>query len=166
MESMQHGIRHPLLARLDVLVGAWELSVPEVDLGRARTAFEWIEDGAFLVMHSEADPPPADAPREWIENSPFPVTAVIGVDETSERFSYLYADARGVHRVYMMTLEDGVWKISRDAPEFFQRFEGQISDDGTTIDGAWEMSRDGEAWEHDFDLRYVKISQANAQLRG
>jgi hypothetical protein len=158
VKAMHQGTRHPLLARLDVLVGAWELSVPEVDLGRVRASFEWIEEGDFLLMHSETDPLPPDAPREWIENSPFPVTTIIGLDDASERFSYLYADARGVHRVYEMTLGDRVWKIWRDAPGFSQRFEARISEDGTSIDGAWEMSRDGESWTHDFDLRYVKVS--------
>lgn len=56
----------------------------------------------------------------------------------------LYADARGACRVSRMTLSDGVWKIWREAPGFFQRFTATVSGDGKTITGRWEGSRDTE----------------------
>lgn len=35
-----------------------------------------------------------------------------------------------VHRIYEMTLSDGVWKLWRDAPDPFpQRFTGTFSDE-------------------------------------
>ncbi|TMK78683.1 MAG: hypothetical protein E6G45_05835 [Actinobacteria bacterium] len=70
----------------------------------------------------------------------------------------LYADARGVSRVYEMSLSDGVWEIWRDAPGFCQRFTGTFSDDGRAIAGYWDRSRDGSSWERDFDLTYTKVS--------
>ena len=70
-----------------------------------------------------------------------------------------YYDSRGVVRVYVMTLADGAWTLTRERPdftplEFPQRFTGTFSADGNTITGAWEIGADGGEWEHDFALTY------------
>ena len=149
---------NPTLRRLDALVGEWAIqaSVGEQPLGRARATFEWLEE-AFLIQQADEESAPPDAPPEWIENSPMPVTTIIGLDDSSEMFTQLYADARGVYRVYQMSLDGGVWHLWRDAPGFSQRFKGVFSDDGQTITGFWESSSDGSTWEHDFDLTYTKV---------
>ena len=71
----------------------------------------------------------------------------------------LYADGRGVSRVYQMTLSEGTWRIRRDAPGFFQRFTATIADDGTTMTGRWEGSRDGLSWNADFEVKYTRLAQ-------
>jgi hypothetical protein len=148
--------RHPVLTRLDPLVGRWTVQ-PKVDgLGAAWTEFAWQDGGMFLRQDSDADPAPDTAPQAWRENSPFPVTAVIGLDDATEEFTMLYADARGVHRVYRMTFGGGVWTIWREAPGFNQRFTATISADGDRMDGRWEMSKDGATWNLDFELTYVR----------
>ncbi|MEU6720487.1 hypothetical protein ABZ897_54310 [Nonomuraea sp. NPDC046802] len=48
------------------------------------------------------------------------------------------------------------WRLWREAPGFWQRYVGTISEDGTTITRAWEASADGRQWRHDFNLTYVK----------
>ena len=156
---MRQPAPNPVLGRLDALVGEWEMeaSVGGRPMGRARTAFAWLQEGAFLVQHADAeasDPPPAP---EWVANSPLPLTTIIGLDDSSEAFCMLYADACGVFRVYRMSLSEGIWRLWRDAPGFFQRFTGTFSDDRATIAGHWEGSRDGSTWEHDFDVTYTKI---------
>jgi hypothetical protein len=60
--------------------------------------------------------------------------------------------------VYEMSLEDGVWKLWRNGPDFWQRFTGKLSEDGATITGTWESSADGSSWQHDFDLVYTRTS--------
>ncbi len=45
----------------------------------------------------------------------------------------------------------------RDAPRFWQRFSGRVSDDANVIRGAWEKSSDGSTWEHDLELIYTRI---------
>ncbi|MFG3709035.1 hypothetical protein ACGF7U_30510 [Micromonospora sp. NPDC047670] len=146
--------RHPALARLDALTGRWTVQ-PKVDgLSAGWSDFSWVEDGRFLRQFSDAEPLPPDAPRAWRENNPLPTTSLIGLDDAGEEFTMLYADARGVHRVYRMTFADGVWRAWRDAPGFHQRFVGVLNRDGDTIDGRWETSEDGVDWRLDFEITY------------
>ncbi|ETK35619.1 hypothetical protein [Microbispora sp. ATCC PTA-5024] len=148
--------RHPALARLDALVGRWTVA-PKVDgVGTAWADFSWQDDGLFLRQESDADPMPPTTPQMWQDNAPFPLTALIGLDDASEEFSMLYADARGVHRVYRMRFDDGVWTMWREAPGFNQRFTGTLSADGDRVDARWEMSRDGTTWTLDFELTYFR----------
>jgi hypothetical protein len=149
----------PALGRLEALVGEWTMqpSLAGRPIGSGRTVFQWLEGGAFLAQHADAEPAEA-APAEWVSSSPFPLVTIIGLDDASGQFSMLYADARGVLRVYQMTLRAGVWKLWRDTPGFFQRFTGTFSDDGTTISGRWEASEDGSTWDTDFDMTYTKVT--------
>ena len=158
MSDQKTALANPALKELTSLAGRWDVELrwsPQTHAlvggpGAVQLAarFEWIEEGSFLVQHqgNGAGPPQA----RWL----------IGRDETSGQYTVLYADARGVSRVYQMSLqmslEGRTWKMSRDAPGFSQRFEGRLSPDGATIDGRWEKSTDGQTWEHDFDLRYTR----------
>ena len=139
---------NPALVRLAAFVGEWEweASVGGQPIGRGRTVFEWLEGGAFLVEHSDA------------EQAEFPNgTTIIGGDDSTETYCMLYFDSRVVSRIYQMSLRDGVWTLWRDAPGFLQRFTGTFIGDGRTIRGRWEKSGDGVQWEHDFDLTYTKV---------
>jgi len=148
--------RHPALARLDALVGRWTVQPKVEGVGTAWTEFAWQDGGVFLHQVSDADPVPSTAPKAWRDNAPFPTSAVIGLDDAVEEFTMLYADARGVQRVYRMSFADGLWTVWRDAPGFNQRFTGMLSADGDTVDGRWEMSKDGVTWNLDFELTYVR----------
>src|SRR5437016_584265 len=149
--------KHPALARLDALVGRWTVQ-PAVDgVPAAWTEFAWQDDGLFLRQVADADSMPSTAPRAWQDNAPFPTTAVIGLDDTEDEFTVLYADARGVHRVYRMTFAEGVWTMWRYAPGFDQRFTGTLSPDGDTVQARWEMSEDGVTWNLDFELTYTRV---------
>jgi hypothetical protein len=64
--------------------------------------------------------------------------------------------ACGVARIYQMSLNNGAWKLWREAPGFWQRCIGVFSGDGRTIKGAWEGSAEGSQWKHEFDLNYVR----------
>jgi hypothetical protein len=135
---------------LDPLVGEWTMEAGPPDgpawEGEARVSFEWLGD-AYLIERWTVEQP--EAPDG---------IAVIGPDESGESFVQHYFDSRGVARVYSMSLEEGVWKLWRDGEEFSQRFSGTFSDDGQRIDGRWEIAHDGENWETDFDLTYIKVS--------
>ena len=70
--------------------------------------------------------------------------------------SSTYDDSRGVARICQMSLNDGVWKLWREAPGFWQRCAGVFSGDGRTIKGAWEGPGEGSQREHDLDLNYTR----------
>ena len=89
---------------LDALLGAWafEITKEGQTVIRGRAEFAPVEGGAFLVQHPTAGLLPT-TPDVWRKNSPFPIVTVIGTHDPSGAFSYLYADGRGVRRVYQMT---------------------------------------------------------------
>lgn len=143
-------IPNPALDQLAVLVGEWKTTgthpmVPGVTF-HGRTSFEWIEGGAFLIMHSEIDEPQIPSG-----------VAVFGSDDATKEFFMLYFDERGVSRKYDFSLRDRTWKWWRDAPSFSQRFTCTISDDGRTMVGKGEMRKDGAKWEGDLSLTYTRI---------
>ena len=134
------------------LAGTWgfEPLVEGRSAGEGRATFEWLEGGAFLLERSVAewtDP-------GWIENAPKATQSVIGFDDTTLEVIQLYADDRGVNRIYRGSLSDDQWRLERAAADFHQRFVGEFRDDGRTIDGRWELSPDGTAWELDFPITY------------
>ena len=139
-----------------VLIGRWEMEAtfeagyfgagsPAITDRGGRTTFEWLEGNFFLAQQFVNENPAAPSG-----------IATIGPDEDRGTFSQHYYDWRGVARVYQMSLDGGVWKVWREAPGFWQRYTGTISDDGTTITGAWEGSPDGRRRKHDLGLSYIK----------
>jgi hypothetical protein len=150
--------RHPALARLDVLVGRWSLQ-PKVDaVAPAWCEFAWVEQGAFLRQFTDREPVPDTVPDAWRGHEPFPIVALIGLDDSADEYTMLYGDARGVYRVYRMTFNGRELTVVRAAPGFNQRFLGTLSPGGDRIDGRWEMSQDGEFWSLDFELTYTRRS--------
>ncbi|HEX3514828.1 MAG TPA: hypothetical protein VHT26_12595 [Trebonia sp.] len=149
-------VRPASLARLDALVGAWEMEAtfgagyfgagsPAMTARGGRTVFDWLEGRFFLLQ------------RFTVENPAAPSgLAVIAASGDADAFTQHYYDSRGVARVYQMTLRGSTWRIWREAPGFWQRYTGVISADGAAISGAWEGSADGQDWKHDFGLTYLK----------
>ena len=141
------------MQELEPLVGEWatEVRMPpgggSGDRVRGRTTFEWLEGGGYLIQRAVMDDPAF--PRGVM---------VIGPAVGRGRIVQHYFDSRGVARVYDISLEDGVLSLSRDDEDFAQRYTGQISADGATIEGAWEICEHGATWRHDFDLTYRRIA--------
>jgi hypothetical protein len=159
---MSQSIANQALRRLDVLAGDWDMEavIDGRPVGRARATFAWSPEGSFLQQSALAKAVDAALPPDWMAHSPFPVHTVIGADDFSDGFGMLYADGRGVCRVYRMTLADRQWNIwGQPAADFFQRFAGTFSDDGRVITGRWERSPDGASWELDFEVTYTRVSQ-------
>jgi hypothetical protein len=123
----------------------------EPPVAGGRVVFEWMTGERFLIQCW--DVPVPEAPDGL---------AIIGFDEGRGTFLQHDFDSRGIARVYVMGLEDEVWTLWRETPDFSpldfaQRYTGSFSDDGTTIVGRWEIAHDGSTWEHDFDLTYVRV---------
>lgn len=149
--SMQKAsIPNPALAPFRILIGNWTTTgthplVPNTTL-HGRATFEWLENGAFLMLRSELDDPR------------FPAgISIIGSDQGTGEYFMLYFDERGVSRTFQVTITDNVWKWWRDAPGFSQRYQGTITDGGDTIIGKGELSKDDSTWEPDLDLTYRRV---------
>lgn len=139
-----------VLRGLDPLVGerALEASPPGGDSwpGGGRCTFEWHASGAHLVPRTAVELP--EAPDSL---------CIIGCDGANRGFVQLYADERGVSRIFDMSIGEGTWRLWRTGEPFAQRFTATISPDGDTITGRWERSDDGMTDEADFDLVYRRI---------
>lgn len=142
------------LKDLDAFVGEWKvagaMTLDEPMEISGWTGFEWLVGGGFLVQ------------RSTTEREEFPNTlAVIGPADDGEGYVMHYFDSRGVSRIYTMSLDGRSWTLER-APsgprsDFWQRWIGEFSEDGNTIQGRWETSDDGSSWELDFHLTYTRI---------
>lgn len=95
-------IQNPALKPFSVLVGNWEtVGIHPLFPGitfHGHTSFDWLEGGAFLIMHSEINEPGIPSG-----------IAIFGSDETSKEFFMLYFDERGVSRKLEVTLHDNIW---------------------------------------------------------
>ena len=136
------------LKQFDILIGEWEMvgthpAFPSSVHGHS--SFEWLREGALLVWHFE-----------WERSGPPSALSVIGHDDAGETCSMLYADERGVARIYQMSLEGSVWKMWRESPGFSQRVTGTFSEDRNTITSHGELSRDGATWEQDLNVMYTR----------
>ncbi|MGD0380093.1 MAG: DUF1579 family protein [Acidimicrobiales bacterium] len=153
---MDDNDRTPLLQRLEPFVGRWTMEAlfPGVEPTgpTGRTTFEWMLGGQFLLQRTEVSEP--GAPE---------AVMIVGLDPEGAAFTQHYFDSRGVARLYSMNVEERIWTLQRDTPDFTslpfrQRFVGHFSEDGGRIDGRWERSQDGASWEHDFELIYERIT--------
>ncbi|MGV3712263.1 hypothetical protein [Pseudolysinimonas sp.] len=137
------------LARLERLVGTWEVEAtwPENRIGPAHgtTTIAWHDSKAHLVVRSTVDLP--EVPDS---------TSIIGCDGASDAYVQLYADSRGVSRVFRMSIDEREWMLWRDGIPFAQRFVVHASDDGDTMTGGWEIEEDG-VLHHDFAIVYRRV---------
>lgn len=145
---------------LGPLVGEWKME--SIADGKAvasgKTTFAWLAGKSYLIQHTTADPPGSDTPKVWIDNSPFPIVAIISHDDHSQKLYYNYADGRGVRRVYQMSFKSGVWKLwGLAGPGFYQRMTNTFSQDGNTINALIEQSSDNKTWQTDFAQTYTRL---------
>lgn len=151
-EQGAHGT-NPTLSHLDFLIGEWQTELSNAAFlpdrsatARGHASFSWVEDGAFLAMRQ-------------LQTSSGPPQAVllIGRDQAEGEYEVLYFDRRPMSRIYHMSFDNSVWRMWREAPGFWQRFEGRISTDKRTVTAYWEKSiDDGSTREHDFDITYFR----------
>lgn len=138
---------NPVLRDLHPLVGTWKIEVqfpgPASTTAQGTATIAWSEDRAFLAIRSS---------MAW--EGPGRTVAVVGRDDQGSNYSVLYADDRGVSRVYQMSYANGIWRQWREAPSFWQRFTGELDATGAVITAMWENSPDGREWQKDFDLTY------------
>jgi hypothetical protein len=137
----------PELEPFAALVGTWKIEATHPKFPstvvRGTAEFEWLEGERFLLQRSRVDHP--EFPDSLI---------VFGVGE--DGLSMDYFDSRGVHRIYRVSFSDGVWRMWRHSPGFSQKFSGNFSADGETIEGLWKLSRDDSTWDDDLAIRFQR----------
>jgi hypothetical protein len=143
-------IPNPRLAAFTPLVGVWTTvgrhsMMPGVAL-HGRTAFEWHEGGAFLLVRTEIEEPGIPSG-----------IALIGSDDDAEALTMLYFDERAVARRYEVTMGEGVLRWWRTAPGFSQRFVLTVAPGGDTLHGVSALSKDDATWEQDLELSYTRV---------
>ena len=154
-------MRNSELAKLDGLVGqwtttlsdAWFLESPGVTVS-GTTTIEWLWE-SFLVVRTELG--------EGADHSE--MTMAIGRSDANDAYVALYHDDRSVCRQFAMTFDDGHWTMTREDPDFHQRFIATVDQD--EIRGRWEASEDrGATWRKDFDLTFEQVASGTTSATG
>jgi hypothetical protein len=147
----------PDLVPFDALVGTWSIEATHPmfpsTVVHGVAEFEWLEGERFLLQRSRTDHP--EFPDSLI---------VLGAD--AEGLSMNYFDSRGTHRIYHVSLRDGVWRMWRHSPGFSQRVTGMLSPHGNTIDGLWKVSRDDSTWADDLAVTFRRRSSEVSRPTG
>src|SRR6266567_5951154 len=146
------------MKKFEPLIGEWhaEGEIPMEPPMKISEEAKIERLGKFIVFRAVAEP--AEVPDS---------ISIIGGAPEGEPEPMHYFDERGVKRLYLTSVEGSTWKIWRapgedwnvpHGPGFNQRFIGDISADGATIEARWERSMGdaGDQWEIDFPLTYVR----------
>jgi len=146
------------MKEFEPLIGEWrgEGEMPTEPPTRMSVEARIERLGELVVFSSTGEP-------DGVPSS----VSIIGGAPDGEPQPMHYFDARGVKRLYLTTRAGAIWTIWRapgedwngpHGPGFNQRFIGQISVDGRTIEGRWErgIGDAGDEWETDFAMTYVR----------
>ena len=150
----------PALEPLNRLVGHWFTEAthparPGVTV-RGTAVFEWLDGERFLIGRARTDHPDfpdsisvvGDTGRDRVDD------ARDGDPAGGWPLSMHYFDSRGVFRVYDVAVDDGSWRVRRDAPGFSQRFTGTFAPAGDAVVGRWQLCRDDVNWYDDLRITY------------
>ena len=135
------------LRSLDVLVGKWNVTLEfksdPANRGTGWESYEWMDGGFFLVGRFD---------RTFSKEKSHTGMTIFGADVTGKNCLGHFFDNQGNSRIYDVSLRDGVFKLTGK----WERYSGQVSEDGTTISGTWEQSKDGIDWEYLCDITQTK----------
>ena len=120
----------PALRKLDRFVGTWEMKGRTLDSAvdnvTARTSFEWLPGGHFLVQRFAAD----------FMGMEIQSLEVIGHDSATGTFpSTVYASMAPMPLPYRWEIDGNELKITAEA--LGATFRGRWNEDGTVFSGGW-----------------------------
>jgi len=121
---------NPALKSLDILVGTWNVSGPDI---KGQVRFEWLEGGFFLVQHVD------------LEHNGHRIKGIeiigyereFGATEPSKDIKSHWFGNTGDTFVYVYEVDDDtltIWGGEKGSPAYYK---GKWSDDGNTNIGAW-----------------------------
>ncbi|HEY4177906.1 MAG TPA: hypothetical protein VGM90_13760 [Kofleriaceae bacterium] len=138
---------HPA-KELHRLIGTWrhEAMIPGFEKPFVSTVrCTWIKKDLLLLMKSTGK-----------KGGPPSATAVIGADDTNNKLEMLYCDARGVTRIYDITLNKTEFCWERKAKGFSQKLVCKFSKDGRSINGEAFKAVNGGRMQHDMMWIYQR----------
>ena len=106
--------------------------------------FEWIEQGAALVMRMGGAGTPT-------------ATWIIGRDDSGPDYRSCTPTTAG-YRGSTDELQRRTWRMWRDTPEFSQRFDAEVSSDQGDHRLLAEVRRRRKTWDHDFTVHYSRLA--------
>ena len=138
IDYMEYQIPEPdkRLRTLDILVGIWEVSGPEV---KGQVTYEWMEGGYFLIQHVELEQ--YGQLIKGIEMIGF--ERKFGEMEPSKDIKSRFYDSAGNTLDYTYEIENDVlmiWGGEKGSPAYFK---GTFSADGNLNEGAWVYPEGG-----------------------
>ena len=147
-------MRNTEMANLGRLVGQWTTALsdawflePPGTTVPGTTTVSWLGE-SLLAVRSEFG---------GGRHAHSEMTLVLGRSDANDRYVALYEDDRGVCRQFAMTFDGKRWTLTREDPDFHQRFIADVEQD--RILGRWEASEDaGKTWRKDFDLTFERAS--------
>lgn len=127
---------HPALRALDVLVGTWRMSGPDV---HGQVSFEWLEGGFYLVQRVDINHAGNDI--RGLE--------CIGYDPAADNLHSYFFGNTGPGPFGTIALEY-VWEVADDTLTIWggavgspAYFKGTVSDDHNTVTGGWHWPGGG-----------------------
>ena len=146
---------HPALARLDFLVGNWEMkgqllgSDEENVTGQA--TFEWMPGGFFLRQRVNLD---------FAGSVKVDSEEIIGYDPETDSFpSTVFANMSPVPLPYTWEVADGSMKISVSHGPLDATFNGTVSETGDVFSGGWRPNPGAdETVNVPYDIKGSKVS--------
>lgn len=140
----------PELKSLAVLIGKWSTDIefnnaPD-NRGTGTVTYEWMEGGFFLVEHFE---------HNFTKEGAHKGLSIIGFDGEGQSCVSHFFDNHGNKRLYKVSIEDRAFKINGQ----WERYSGEISDDGNTITGTWEQAKDGSNWQYLCDTKQTRMGR-------
>ena len=118
------------LKALDILVGTWNVSGPDV---KGQVTYEWMEGGFFLIQSIHLEQ--YGQQTKGMEIIGF--ERGFGASETSENIKSRFYDNTGNTFDYTYEIDGNtltIWGGEKGSPAYFK---GEFSDDGNTNSGAW-----------------------------
>ena len=96
---------NPALQELQILIGRWEMELSNAEFlpnpsatVKGNVSFEWLEDGAFLIMRM----------GDRVSEAPSAIW-LMHRDDANSDYKAFYYDDRKVSRIYEMSFSNNIW---------------------------------------------------------
>ncbi len=129
---------NPALKKLNWLLGAWTVSGE----AHGQVTFNWMEGGFFMVHH--------------IDMIGIKGIGFIGYNAEIKKLKYHYFDNNGQMLECTCEISEGQEIVFVGVQGVKEKFNGEFSNGGKTIDGKWVWLKDGKELSCRVNLRRIE----------